>query len=94
MKRMTIERYVPPAPPEPNDGLPPMLPLPEREGRMQIKFLGRSSFIDAWSSEGLVKFAKKYARACCAALDVEIDVLKTERDALKQRLDELLGADS
>lgn len=89
MKRMTIQRYVAPAPTESADGLAPMLPLPAADGRMQILFIGKRSFVDAWSSETLIKFSRAYARTCCAALDIEIDVLKTERDALKAQLDEL-----
>lgn len=89
MKRMVIERYVPPAPPAIADGLAPMLPLPPRDGEIPVRFLGKPSRVDGWSSESLVKFAKTYARTCCVALDLEIDVLKVERDALRNRLQEL-----
>ncbi len=88
---MTIDRYVPPAPPAPNDGLPLMLPLPPRDGLMRIKFIGKFSLTDAWSSETLVAFAKRYARAALVAQDMEVHVLRTERDALKAELDQLRG---
>lgn len=91
MKRMVIERYVPPAPPAIADGLPPMIALPAADGRMQITFIGKRSFVDAWSSESLIRFARQFGRTCAAALDVEIAVLKAERDALKTRLDEIEG---
>ena len=91
MKRMVIERYVPAAAPAINDGLPPMPPLPERDGRMPIKFIGRASHIDAWGSETVIQFARQYGRACAASLDIEIDVLKVERDALRTRLLEVTG---
>jgi hypothetical protein len=85
-KRMVIERYVPVAEPEPSDGLPPMLALPPRDGVMSAKFVGRPIQVDAWSSEALVKFAKLYARTCCVALDIELDLVKAERDALAAEL--------
>ena len=91
MKRMVIERYVPAAEPARNDGLPPMPALPARDGRMPIKFIGRSSHIDAWGSETVITFARQYARTCAAALDVEIGVLKVERDTLRSRLLEVTG---
>ncbi len=91
MKRMVIERYVPPAPPVIADGLAPMLSLPPRDGEIPVRFLGKSTRVDGWSSESLVKFAKTYARTCCATLDVEIDVLKAELDALRTRLLEVTG---
>lgn len=89
MKRMVIERYMPAAEPARDDGLPPMLALPARDGRMPIKFIGRSSHIDGWGSETVISFARTYGRTCAAALDIEIAVLKVERDALKARLQEL-----
>lgn len=90
-KRMTIQRYIPPAPAEPPDGLEPMLQLPTPDGQVSYMFLGRRSHMDGYIPASLIAFAKKYARTCCAALDIEIDVLKTERDALKTALDELRG---
>lgn len=91
MKRMVIERYVPPAEREPSDGLPPLPPLPPADGKMQGTFIGRRHFFDGWGAETMDKRAKQYARTCMAAQDLEIDALKVERDALKTRLDELEG---
>lgn len=89
MKRMFIERYMVPPEKAPADGLPPMPALPPRDGFIRTQFIGKQINVDGWSSESLVAFAKQYGRTCAAALDVEIDVLKVERDALKARLDEL-----
>ena len=91
MKRMTIQGWRAPDPhAEPaSDGLPAMQPLPAPDGKMQSTFIGKRTFINAWHSESVVAIAKTYARTCCAALDIEIDVLKTERDGLKAQLDEL-----
>jgi hypothetical protein len=88
MKRMVIERYVPPAPPE-TDGLPPLPSLPPRDGTIPTKLIGKRIYVDAWARDSINSFAKGYARTCCAALDVEIDVLKTERDGLKAELERL-----
>ncbi len=91
MKRMVIERYVPPAPSAQNDGLAPMPALPAADGKLAIRFIGRRSYIDGFGSETVIGFARTYARTCCATLDVEIDVLKAERDALRNRLLEVTG---
>lgn len=90
MKRMTIQGYTPPPPVDPADaGLPPRPELPTRDGLMRIKFIGRFTLTDAWGSEALIQFGKRWARAALAMQDVEIHVLTTERDALKAELDEL-----
>lgn len=91
-KRMVIERYVPAAEPVPSDGLPPMPALPPRDGVMAARFIGKPIQVDAWNSESLVRLAKTYGRACLVSQDMEIHVLKTERDALRAELDELRGS--
>lgn len=88
MKRMVIERYVPPAH-RVDDGLPPLPELPPPDGTILGTFVGRRHKWNAWASETVQTFARAYARTCCAALDLEIDALKVERDDLKAELDEL-----
>lgn len=90
-KRMTIARYTPNADPISSDGLAPMPPMPPRDGTIRTSFIGKQIQVDAYCSDSLVTFAKTYARTCLVAQDMEIDVLKTERDALLAQLKELRG---
>lgn len=45
--------------------------------------------VDGWTSAGVAEFAQSYASTCCAAMDLEIDVLRVERDALLRQVREL-----
>lgn len=90
-KRMIIERYVPASEPVPSDGLAPMPALPPRDGVIAANFIRKPIQVDAWNSESLVRFTKTYARTCLVAQDMELDVLRSERDALRAQLNELRG---
>lgn len=76
------------------DGLPPMPPLPPADWQRPKRVARLVVDVDAYSGETLCNYARRYARTCLVAQDMEIDVLKAERDALKQRLDELLAVSS
>ena len=89
MQRMTIVGHHLQAEKPPADGLPALQAMPPRDGTIGTRFIGKPIRVDAWCIEAVQGYAKQYGRTCAAALDLEIHVLRTERDALKARLDEL-----
>lgn len=92
MKRAQILAH--PHQPMADDGLPAMPPLPRADWARPKRVARLVVDVDAYSGETLCSYARGYARTCLVAQDMELDVLKTERDALKQRLDDLLAVSS
>lgn len=92
MSRMEIRGFV--HPPLADDGLPAMPPMPHADWQLPKRVAGFRTEVPAFNGETLCTYARGYARTCCAALDVEIDVLRAERDSLKTRLDDLRGGAS
>lgn len=72
-----------------DDGLPAMPRLPRADWQRPKRVVGLVVDVDAFSGETLCNYARGYARTCLVAQDMEIHVLKVERDALKAQLDEL-----
>lgn len=77
-----------------DDGLPAMPPVPPGDWLLPKRVAGFRTEVPAYNGETLCSYARGYARTCCAALDIEIDVLRAERDSLKTRLDDLRGVAS
>lgn len=88
MSRMTIHGIAPQAE-RVNDGLPPMLPLPDADGRIYIEFVRKRVPANAFLEATVIAFARRYGATCAAAVDMELAVVKAERDALQGRLNEL-----
>lgn len=74
-----------------DDGLPPMPPLPRADWQRPKRVVRLTIDVDAFSGESMCLYARSYARTCLVAQDMEMHVVKAERDALKSRLDEILG---
>lgn len=74
-----------------DDGLPPLPPLPRADCLRPKRVVRLMTDVDAYFGETVCNYARGYARTCLVAQDMEIHVLKSERDALKAELDELRG---